>query len=110
MGCLPQHLVGKKHDDWIWPLRWVPRSWTSFCGKPPDKLLGNQIEVATEIEGVVYVYPKPIPPPGQWQISYPPYIAATLKNRWHFRLGARWNDAPGEAYYTFPSFKIGRLQ
>lgn len=105
--CLPVFLKRARHDDWPWPLRYIPRAWTSFCGNPPDKLLGNQFETAVDWKGKVVLYPKPIPPPGQWQISWPPYVAVTLKNRWHFRAGVRWDDT--DFYFTFPSFKIGRL-
>ncbi len=43
--CLPDNLKGKRHDDLIWILRWIPRSWSARCGKrwpqPPKLLLGN---------------------------------------------------------------------
>ena len=28
-------ILNEKHNDWIRPLRWVPRSWTSWMEKPP---------------------------------------------------------------------------
>jgi len=112
MGCLPKHLEDSRHDDWPWLFRWVPRRWTSFCGDPPRKLFGNQPVVAvvgTKFPGQVFLYCKPVPQPGQWHVNWPPYVAFTTKGRWSFRLGARWNDAQGEAYFSFPTFKIWRL-
>jgi len=42
--CLPASLKGKPHNDWIWIISWVPRSWTAKCGwawpQPPRRILG----------------------------------------------------------------------
>ena len=86
--CLPPHLQNAKHDDWIWPFSYVPRAWTSYCGSDPGY--------------------KPIPEPGQ-QVSHlwPPYYAITTENRWHFRIGARWDDV--DHYYQFPSLVVKRV-
>lgn len=105
--CLPEALKGTRHTDYWKFLRWIPRSWTSFCGNPPAKLLGNEFETAIDWKGSVVTYPKPIPPPGQWSVNWPPYAALTTKSRWNFHIGARWDDV--DNYYTFPSIKIGRL-
>ena len=88
MGCLPDHLKDKKHDDWPWPFRYVPRSWTAFCGKDPGY--------------------KPIPEPGKAvRHLWPPYFAVTTKGRWHFRIGARWDDV--DHYFQFPTFTIKKI-
>lgn len=43
--CLPPSLKGKKHDDWFWPLSYVPRGWTAKCGwawpQPPVRIWGS---------------------------------------------------------------------
>jgi hypothetical protein len=109
MGCLPAHLQDKKHDDWLWPFKYIPRSWTAFCGDPPRKLFGNQETTAVAVGGRLFFYCKPVPQPGEWHINWPPYVAFTTKSRWSFRVGARWNDAAGEAYYSFPAFRIWKL-
>ena len=42
----PEHQPGgfrSTHDDYPWPFKWVPRSWTSFMLlRPPVMILGNQ--------------------------------------------------------------------
>ena len=58
--------------------------------------------------------PKPINPPGSWQISRFPggplfswYFGFTLKNGWHFRIGARWDDV--DSYVQWPSIAVRHL-
>lgn len=106
--CLPEHIKNGKHTDYPWPLKWVPRRWTSFCWPVPKKLAGNQIlTIYKAKDGSVFAAPKPIPRPGEWQFSRPFYVAFTTKSRWSFRLGARWDDV--DFYTTFPAFKIWRI-
>jgi len=61
--------------------------------------------------------PKPIPPPGQWQLSlcYPkffdfemvlPYFAITTKSGWHIRFGCRWSDDSSGRYYILLSLAL----
>ncbi|HDY90435.1 MAG TPA: hypothetical protein ENH82_20235 [bacterium] len=38
-SALPENLWGKKHTDWPFFLRWVPRGWTAFKWRMPPKLL-----------------------------------------------------------------------
>ena len=114
--CLPEWLRGKTHDDYYltWT-RWIPRSATSWCIKaPPIQLLGNQEGEALAADGTIG--PKPIPRPGEWQLSivqikkgwpfFLPYFAWTTEQGTHFRLGARWDDV--DQYYTFPSIAIAK--
>lgn len=110
--CLPDHLKDKRHDDWPWPFSLVPRAWTSYCGKPPKKVAGNQALSTVVIDWVSYDYPKPIPPFGQWHRAeadmwFSFYFALTSKLGWTFRFGSRYDDV--DHYYTFPSFKIGSV-
>lgn len=99
-NCLPPHLKEALHTDWLWPFSKVPRRWTSICGMPPTKLIGN---APVNLEGSA----KPTPQPGEWHISWPPYIAVTTQSRWSFRLGVRWDDV--DFYYNIFAFRIWRL-
>ena len=102
-ACLPEHIAKGLHTDYLWPFSLIPRRWTSFCWRqPPQKLLGNQ--ELTRFDKFDEEAPKPIPKPGQWQISWPLYFAFTTKSGWSFRIGARWDDV--DFYYTFPAFRI----
>ena len=142
----PEHRpLGKRdrHDDYPWPFSRIPRSWTSFeTIRPPLMILGNQNywshfeggQVVSDLD-VDYlrkrnpvffaVYgPKPIPRPGEWQISIVraefwgysirlPYLAFTTKGGWHFRVGARWTDRTLDSfwnYVTWPSIAIKKLE
>ena len=107
--CLPDHLKHEHHKDWRWPLCYIPRAWTSWCrgrhfGYPPELLRGN---CWTGKQGI-WVYPKPIPQPGQWQLSSPFYFAFTTKAGWHFRFGCRYDDV--DFYYTVPSLALKRIE
>ncbi len=84
-------LPSGRHTDWIWPFSYIPRTWTSFLGKPPRKLLGTSPEA------------KPIPDSG-WELLWPLYFAARSKGGWYIRIGIRWDDV--DQYYTWPSFTI----
>jgi len=108
---LPDHLAHRAHWDYPGPLRWVPRSATSFGWGRPRLLLGNQ----KNFEGR---HPKPIGERGSFQISryprlpvplnlLPLYIAFTTPNGYHFRLGARWDDV--DAYVTLPSIAVKKI-
>lgn len=112
--CLPKWLQGEAHTDYYlsWT-RWIPRSATSWCiDEAPVQLLGNQKEKAVARNGAVG--PKPIPGPGEWQMSavqlkngwplFLPYFAFTTKGGTHLRIGCRWDDV--DHYYTFPSFAL----
>lgn len=87
--CLPEHLRDALHDDWKWPLSYVPRAWSAFCGDGP----------------VVHGWKDPIPVPDtkRWHLrdvdgSWRPYFAFTTKGGWHFRTGFRWDDV--DKYYN----------
>lgn len=102
-GCMPDHLKGQLHTDYSIPaFQSVPRG-TMYASlvQPPILLAGSSgypTEAATNGEHG----PKPIPGPGQWQLStiqvkkgwpfYLFYVAYTTKNGSHFRLGTRWDD------------------
>lgn len=110
-AVLPAHLRNRRHWDYIWPLRVIPRWATSYDWGVPKKLLGNQTLVRKQ-KGVGKKGPGPIGEPGTWQISrfpdapwpiswLPSYFALTTKKGWHVRIGARWDDVDG--YITFPA-------
>jgi hypothetical protein len=102
----------KRHADYPWGLRWIPRGWTAFKWGAPRQVLGNQKH------GTLASYPgwdpKPIGEPGTWQLSrfpdgpwYAWYFAFTTKGGTHFRIGARWDDV--DSYTEFPSIAIKRV-
>lgn len=95
--ALPEHLRDRPHEDWPFPFSLIPRAWTAYKWGPPKKLFGNQQTI--DDQGA----PKPIGPPGTWQVSYYPeapkewalfnwYVALTTKKGIHYRLGTRWDD------------------
>jgi hypothetical protein len=99
-------ILRKTHGDWPFILRWIPRRLTAFDWGAPKQVAGNQ-KNATDAG-----FPKPIGEPGTYQVSVFPYapwwakpiawyLAFTLKNGRHFRLGARWDDV--DAYTQWPS-------
>jgi hypothetical protein len=105
---LPPSLQNRPHNDWPKWLSWVPRGLTAWNWGEPKMVAGNQLNFA---EGGI---PKPIGNAGSWQISVFPnaplwakpfawYMAATLPNGRHFRVGARWDDDPNGHYTQWPS-------
>lgn len=125
-NCLQGHQGDELHDDWFWPLSYVPRAWTSFCrgrfARPPSYRWGN-LEAGLpghfqlfDPEGKKIWYPSDIPPAGHWWVGWPPYWAWTKQGRdfkrlW--RLGFRyttttkgppgWEPTPEHNYYSFPA-------
>lgn len=118
-SALPEHLRGKRHNDFPWPLKWVPRGWTAFkWGKP--RLVSGYVNPwhHAEQDDLVQAFgdgphPKPITSPGTWQLSRFPggpwwawYFAFTTRGGTHFRIGARWDDVDG--YVEWPSVAVKR--
>ena len=131
---LPENLKNRRHDDWIWPLKYIPRKWTSFDWGVPVLWKGWHVEfVERQVmlqdkrwEWLFYYEtwkcPKPINPAGGWQISYFPqapwywkwaawYIARSFARGkdgkyGQFRLGARWDNV--DEYVNWPTFPTGR--
>ena len=117
-NCLPAiHQIGGDRpgqDDWgPWgALGWFPRGWSTICyGHAPRLVWGNQL-YGNCLWGTVTgpaalaCAPKPIPPRGQWQVSWPPYMAMTGRNGLHCRLGARWTDSPDWGRFSYQIFSV----
>lgn len=105
MSALPENLRGKRHADYPWGLRWVPREWTAFDWGAPKVYAGD---LNPQDFGDIYMAPKPITSPGTWQLSRFPdgpwfawYFAFTTKKGVHYRIGARWDDV--DNYVEFPT-------
>jgi hypothetical protein len=112
-AALPDNLKGKKHNDWPWGLRWVPRAWTAFAVPwYPQKLIGNQqprsilVHPNTPQQYLVLTY-DPVPKNGYWSIqtiklfSWLPYLPlyfTIVQFHWHFRIGIRWDSV--DNYYV----------
>jgi hypothetical protein len=125
--CLAGHQGPLTHDDWWWPLSYVPRAWTSFClGRfawPPSYRWGNleagvpgHFKLYQAGENKKVWYPDDHPPAGCWWLGWPPYWAWTRRTRdalQHWRLGFRyttttsgapaWEPTPRHNYYNFPA-------
>ena len=79
-------------------------------------LLGNEKSYGVAREGKSG--PSAVPARGEWQFSlvqvrahwpfFLPYVAVTLDNGWHARLGCRWDEL--DAYYSFPSVTIKKIK
>lgn len=117
---LPLHLQNRRHDDWPWPFKYIPRSWTTFNFGPPKLWKGKGNDFVWETVFVasrrfpiisyreIWKCPKPINPADGWQISYFPLAPWYLKPiAWYvaksfgygkdgkfaqFRFGARWDN------------------
>ena len=123
--CLPEQLKGKRHDDWRFYVRWVPRAWTARCGQawpqPPKLLLGGSgwTEEDAHLFGHFNTEDHtaedflrangdllPIPKAGHFVLSAVlwlkfiplPMMAWTFKNGDYISLGiARWDEV--DQYY-----------
>ncbi len=117
--CLPESLKGKRHDDWRWYVRWVPRAWTARCGprwpQPPKRIWGSagwteeDHHMFGHHEKDYYMKIKevlPIPKAGHallsvvlWSKFLPlPMFAITYRNGDYFSIGVvRWDDV--DKYY-----------
>lgn len=100
-------ILDKKHWDYPWPFKWIPRKWTAVKWGPPKKLWGTQARKRKPV-GQAYWSPTPIGEASSWQIShypmapgkwskFPLYFAVSFGNdrsRWyrHFRVGLRYDD------------------
>jgi hypothetical protein len=72
------------HNDWPWPFKYIPRSWTSWpSNNPPKQLLGN-----VNVAGGEHLDE---PAPGHWDIAWPPYFALVTSGKWFFRIGIRYD-------------------
>lgn len=95
-------ILNEDHADFIKPLRWIPRAWTSWLGDPPRKVWGTaplDRRKAVPMSGNDQDwYPKPIPDRGYWWFGWPLYFAIQTKGRWHFRIGFRYDDV--DRYYV----------
>jgi hypothetical protein len=103
------HRASGPHGDWIWPLRYIPRRWTTMSGEPPRETFGSTPLTTAESRGRLFRYPQPIPPRGRWHFTiWPTYFGMSTHSGWHFRIGFRYDDVDG--YYNWPSLTIKKLQ
>lgn len=110
--CLPPHLYNKAQDDYLLFGSLIKRRWVAFrLAGLPIMVAGNQSNFSDDGS------PKPIPMPGEWQLSFVrvikdgpfflPYYAITSKKALHFRIAMRRDDLDG---YFIPSITIKRLE
>lgn len=127
--CLPDSLKGKPHNDWFWPLSYVPRSWTARCGwawpQPPKLLLGNSGWENDDYHNFVGHYSReefearrhilPIPKEGHflltavlWLKFIPlPMFNWNFKGKGYISLGiVRWDDV--DEYYDLMRIRASR--
>lgn len=114
------NILDKKHNDWPWPFKWVPRRWTAVLWGPPKMKWGNQKKRRKTVE-MTYWSPKPIGEPNSWQISTYPYAPGRWKRipiyfAWsgsvdkkgefrHYRIGLRYDDIDGYATWSIATRK-----
>lgn len=109
-SALPPTLQGKRHTDWPWPFSRITRGATAFDWGKPRILVGRA-------DSTQDGSPKPINPPGTFQISYFPdapwwslkglYIGCSGKKKAdgrfrNFRAGARYDDVDGYTNWAGP--------
>jgi hypothetical protein len=96
-------ILRKKHNDYFWILRNIPRSATSLVSSvrpTPIAWSGGMAAQAAD----------DIPPPGNWVVLKTPlgwYFAITFPNGWHFRIGPRFDYVDG--YYQIFSVALKKL-
>lgn len=78
-----------RHNDYLWPMSYIPRSWTAWISnKPPRQLLGsNPPDHHTDI-----------PLDGTWSLAWPLHFAITLKSGLFFHMGLRFDY--NDSYYN----------
>jgi len=111
--CLPLHLKNKRHNDWIYPFSWIPRSWNAFClFQPPKLIFGYKVydwtnkygQYRIEDNETHWFLDKPGPNPCQrtpnaWYIGFPWYFTWTIFDTgYYIRIGFRWDD--NDMYYN----------
>jgi len=65
--ALPDNLKGKRHDDYPWPFKYIPRAWTSFkVDWAPIVLFGN-MTAKPQVCG--FDAPDPVGKPGEWSLQ-----------------------------------------
>lgn len=111
--ALPDHLKDKLHDDYIWPFKYIPRSFTSYILTQPPKLIwGRKV-----LDWTSRKYNKSSnktlcgPDPCQktkwaFALTWPLHFTITF-NRFYLRIGARWDSV--DEYFTVVAFFFGRV-
>ena len=83
---LPEYIKQKRHDDWIFPLSYIPRRWTSWVLMMPPKIVFGNIqprwqrvqphyplspdaELKIDNDKIYMMTPDPMPAPGGWSIQ-----------------------------------------
>ena len=115
-SALPPHLKDKRHNDYLWIFKLIPRAWTSYkLWQPPILVCGYKVLDWTSYD---YSCGKGIdirdgPDPCQkhsWSFGlyWPLYFTITVGNTGlYMRIGARWDSV--DNYYTIPSLFIGEV-
>lgn len=89
--ALPSWLRDKRHNDWPWPLSYVPRWVTAYPGLRP-KWPDGVIQRPIPLPGMQTYHLQSID--GLWR----PYFGLTTIEGLHIRAGFRWDDIDG--YYN----------
>lgn len=113
--ALPDHLKHRLHEDYTWPLCYIPRSWTSFKLNQPSKLLfGKHVYDWTSRKfkkdsNESIAGPDPCQKyPWAFAFSFPFHFTITFgKTGYYMRIGFRYDTI--DEYYTFPAFVIKKI-
>ena len=114
-SALPDHLKGRPHEDWIFPLSYVPRAWTSFTlTQPPRLIAGRKVYDYTSRKyknksNEILKGPDPCQKSSwAWAFTLPFHFCISFgKTGYYMRIGFRWDTV--DEYYTFPGFVISHI-
>lgn len=109
-------ILDKKHWDYPWPFKWIPRKWTAVKWGPPKKLWGTQARKRKPV-GQAWWSPKPVGEPNSWIVCFYPEAPGVMrrvplyfawsggkaKDGWyrHIRVGLRYDDVEKQPYSTW---------
>jgi len=111
-SALPPHLKTKLHNDWIFPLCYIPRAWTAFkLGGFPILIKGYNINYWGNFEGHSFPHPIQNKLKGKWcsfQLCLPLFISITVYNGYYFYCGFRYDGV--DNYFQFPAIDISKAE
>ncbi len=91
--------LNNRHNDYLWPFNWIPRSWTAFFGEPPRQIAGTNPKD----------HHADIPADGTWSLTLPFHFAIVTKSQWLVHVGLRFDYQSNGEYYN-ADFTIKNLK
>lgn len=112
VDALPEHLKYKIHNDYIFPLCFIPRSLTAYkLTQPPKTLWKYNCTSMTYCEGEWGINPiqnKLNDKLFSAHLNFP-YLFFSLSTKWgwYFIIGMRWDAV--DLYYNFPTVDVSKI-